>query len=815
MYLLSVIYKFKVSAEKQKQTLIESEKRHRDLFELATDGIFVTDPETEKIIDANCRAEELAGRSLSELQNMSLTEILTPKDYLGTKKMFTGQIAGNEPKVYEACLVNKEGQHIPVEINTDLVGLTYGKKHHLGIFRDITDRKRAEKEIFLHKFGIDNASYIIVWVNIDGHFIYMNKEALKVSGYSDDNFQNYSIWNLVQSISEDKWLSMWNIAKSKGSVRSEESIKGSQTGNLMYLEQTYNFIQLDNTEILMGFWQDITERKIAESALIESEERYKTLVEQAPIPIALIENGKYQYLNSEALKILGYNEPHDIIGHDLFEIVHPDSKQIVSEHLENLKKGIGNALTEIKLFKANGQVAYIMSSSIPVTLAGGPSALIVSHDITEYKKAQDALNDNELMIKQQNEEYITVNEELLKSNQRIQQINIELIKAKDKAEESDRLKSAFLANMSHEIRTPMNGILGFSELLLKPGLSPEKTLRYTQIINFNSHQLLNIINDIIDISKIESGQVNIRVSPTNINHIIRDIKSAFEIQANTGDIAITVSLGLSDTDSEINTDEDRIRQILTNLINNAIKFTAKGSVHFGYKLKGKELEFFVSDTGIGISKENHQLIFERFRQVEPHDTNKVSGTGLGLSISKAFVELLGGKIWVKSNIGYGASFYFTIPYLPIRSEATGTQDYTDDIKSYNWSQKTILVAEDDDYNFDLVDEILSVTYVQLIRASNGADAIELCNLHPEINLVLMDLKLPLVDGFVATRMIKHNHPNIPVLAQTSYTFDEDKTKAMNAGCDEYISKPLNKKELLKKIEALLKRSVSISYNNEQ
>lgn len=361
----------------------------------------------------------------------------------------------------------------------------------------------------------------------------------------------------------------------------------------------------------------------------------------------------------------------------------------------------------------------------------------------------------------------------------------------------------------------MNGILGFSELLLKPGLSPEKTLRYTQIINFNSHQLLNIINDIIDISKIESGQVNIRVSPTNINHIIRDIKSAFEIQANTGDIAITVSLGLSDTDSEINTDEDRIRQILTNLINNAIKFTAKGSVHFGYKLKGKELEFFVSDTGIGISKENHQLIFERFRQVEPHDTNKVSGTGLGLSISKAFVELLGGKIWVKSNIGYGASFYFTIPYLPIRSEATGTQDYTDDIKSYNWSQKTILVAEDDDYNFDLVDEILSVTYVQLIRASNGADAIELCNLHPEINLVLMDLKLPLVDGFVATRMIKHNHPNIPVLAQTSYTFDEDKTKAMNAGCDEYISKPLNKKELLKKIEALLKRSVSISYNNEQ
>jgi PAS domain S-box-containing protein len=551
-------------------------------------------------------------------------------------------------------------------------------------------------------------------------------------------------------------------------------------------------------------------------ALGESELKYSTLLECSNDSIIVInqDSGMIMEANGKAQVLLG-RSPDELIKMYFKEIYPREEHEFISKNFQGALLG-NHPWGEFHVVCKDGR-------KVPVEINSGGIVLLedqklhywVLHDITErklaesaangFKKAQEALNENELMIKQQNEEYIAVNEELLLSNQRVQQINMELIIAKDKAEESDRLKSAFLANMSHEIKTPMNGIISFSDLLLNQDLSDEKKTQYIQLIHQSGCQLFHIISDIVDFSKAEAGQVEVNFSTTNINRIMLDTETLFTIQALEKKITLSASTALPDADSQIITDETRLRQILHNLMSNAIKFTDMGSVNFGYVQRNTYLEFYVRDTGIGIAEEHHQHIFERFRQVASPASDK-SGTGLGLSISKVLVELLGGKLWVKSEPGRGATFYFTIPFRPVGAKQNRNKN-SDIRKKYNWSQKTILVVEDDDTNFLCIDEILSVTYTNVIRASNGADAIKICTTRPDINLVLMDLKLPVVDGFMATRKIKQVRPQLPVIAQTAYSSSEDKAKALNAGCDDYITKPLNKNDLLRKIETQFNSSV--------
>lgn len=666
---------------------------------------------------------------------------------------------------------------------------------------------KSQKELFLHKYGMDNASHLIIWIEGKGNIRYMNQTAIRITGLSSTTYQTRFIWEINQNLTKEVWPHIWKTVKSKGSEVFEEIIVNPNSKEQVVCESIYSFIQIGRNELIMGHYQDITERKMSEKALIESEERYRTLVDQSPNPVIVASlNGKLTYFNLAAQKAFKVYNQELLLGTNIMDIIHPEYHTMVKSRMERVAIGIGNEPAEIKLQLAEGKIAYVMSSSIPITLSEEPAILIVCQDITDYKKVMEALNENEQMLKQQNEEYIAVNEELLKSNQQIQKINLELIKAKDKAEESDRLKSAFLANLSHEIRTPMNGILGFSELLLKPDLAYEKIKKYTQLISHNSYQLLSIINDIVEISKIESGQVNIQMLPTNINKIITDVKLILENQILEKGLKLVTVIPLSDEQAEITGDEQRIRQILLNLLYNALKFTQKGSIELGYKIISDRIEFFVKDTGIGISREHHKVIFERFRQVEPADSNKVSGTGLGLSISKAFTELMGGDIWIESQLGKGSTFYFTIPFIQSGQYADEPAKNGGE-KKFNWSQKTLLIAEDNDSDFALLEEILSVTYVQILRANNGADAIEIFKNHPEINLVLIDLSLPLVDGFVATRVIRQFNPNIPIVALTGLTHNADKIKAINAGCNDYISKPLDTNDLLQKLTTLLKKRV--------
>ncbi|MFZ4741416.1 MAG: PAS domain-containing hybrid sensor histidine kinase/response regulator [Bacteroidales bacterium] len=380
----------------------------------------------------------------------------------------------------------------------------------------------------------------------------------------------------------------------------------------------------------------------------------------------------------------------------------------------------------------------------------------------------------------------------------------ELFIAKEKAEESDRLKTQFLLNMSHEIKTPMNAINGFSEMLNEPDLSDEKRKSLTSIIINSSNQLQSIVENILTISALETKVERINIQAVNINSIIADLSVIFRTKAFNNNISLYSKHALTDKQSEIYTDRTKIIQILTNLITNALKFTHEGYIEFGYNLKTDtvpaELEFYVKDTGIGIKPELHEKIFDRFTQVEIGLTRRYDGNGLGLSISKGFVELLGGKIDLQSELEKGSTFYFTIPYKPVNDiEKTNLS------KKQNNSITTVLVAEDEEINFLFIELLLKRMDCKIIHAKDGQEAVDICKANSEIDVILMDIKMPIMDGHEAAKQIKIFRPDLIIIAQSAYTIEQYLEQYGDNPFDDYISKPIKKDELKQKIMKFIKK----------
>jgi PAS domain S-box-containing protein len=376
--------------------------------------------------------------------------------------------------------------------------------------------------------------------------------------------------------------------------------------------------------------------------------------------------------------------------------------------------------------------------------------------------------------------------------------------AKAQAVDSDRLKSAFLANMSHEIRTPMNGILGFAELLKTPGLSGEEQQQYIKIIEKSGARMLNIINDIVDISKIEAGLMKVDIRDSNINEQIEYIFTFFKPEVEAKGMKISFRNSLPAKEAIIKTDREKLYAILTNLVKNAIKYTNKGSIEFGYILvdsvNSPSVQFYVKDTGIGIPPDRQGPIFERFIQADITDKMARQGAGLGLSITKAYVEMLGGKIWVESRLGMGSTFFFTLPYHADPIIAPVNQQLTPEGTSKNVRKLKILIAEDDETSEMLMDIIVKTFGKQIIKARSGVEAVEACRNNPDLDLILMDIRMPEMDGYKATLQIREFNKEVVIIAQTAYGLTGDKEKAIESGCNDYISKPVSKDELFALIE---------------
>jgi signal transduction histidine kinase/CheY-like chemotaxis protein len=377
--------------------------------------------------------------------------------------------------------------------------------------------------------------------------------------------------------------------------------------------------------------------------------------------------------------------------------------------------------------------------------------------------------------------------------------NEELQSAKRKVEESNRLKTVFLQNISHEIRTPMNGILGFLKLLKNQGLDSENKKQYVDIINQSAQRLLETISNIVEISKIESNQVVVHSKPVNVREVMDFNLNFFKQQADKKGIHIRISTQIDEKNSFIKTDPALLNDILSNLINNAIKFTPAGEIEIGNYRKNGVLVFFVKDTGIGIPADRLDIIFDRFVQAEQKPHRAFEGSGLGLSIVKAYIQQLGGEIWVESTPGRGSTFSFSIPYLPANRTETKPKE-SGGSELLPRKPLIILVAEDDEISFLLLEKILKQPNITLLHAPDGQSAVRLFSEAPHISLILMDLKMPGMDGLEAARLIRKKDPQIPIIAQTAFEFSEDKERALEAGCNAVITKPINPGKLIRLIK---------------
>jgi len=373
----------------------------------------------------------------------------------------------------------------------------------------------------------------------------------------------------------------------------------------------------------------------------------------------------------------------------------------------------------------------------------------------------------------------------------------ELIDAKENAEESDKLKTAFLATMSHELRTPLNAIIGFSDLI-NDSKSIKKIHNYSKIIFKSGEHLISIIEDVFDISAIESGKITIRKEEFNLIQTLNEINDIINYEKRNQE-KDNIEVNYINPDNldnfPINTDRNRFKQILINLLKNSLKFTDEGSIEFSYSVKDTNILFYVRDTGIGIPEDKKEIIFDRFRQVDDSHTRSVGGTGLGLSICKKLVELLGGELWVESIEKKGSTFSFTLPYNGKKSHIK-KKKIIEKLIIPDLSDKTILIVEDVETNFQFIEVSLQRTGANILWAENAKQSIEICDKNKNVDLVLMDINLPGMNGLEATEIIKKNRKNLPIIAQTAYALKGDREKILRAGCNNYISKPIKRNELI-------------------
>lgn len=442
---------------------------------------------------------------------------------------------------------------------------------------------------------------------------------------------------------------------------------------------------------------------------------------------------------------------------------------------------------------------------------------ILSANIKNRKEAERQISRNLEEIQEKNSklEYanILVNEmnlKLEKTNKKLIESNEALHVEKQKSEEADRLKTAFISNMSHEIRTPLNAIVGFSGLLIDAQSTPEEKSKYVNLINSNSEQLLRLINDILDLSKTEAGDISINEELFSVQEVLIELANVFQHSNKKGDVEIKISEFSLKNMLILKSDPVRFKQILNNLLYNALKFTDKGFIEFGFLLDNpKFVTFYVKDTGIGIPAIYHDKIFERFWKINDHNGKVYTGTGLGLAISKKLCEKLGGQIWFNSEYGSGTSFYFTHPRFFtnekfISSNMGKNRKFGSPI-ALNGRGKKIIVVEDDHDNQNLLNQILIKSEFEVISFYNGQEVLDFfySNYNKKIDLILMDIKMPIIDGIKAASIIKESFPDVPIIAQTAYALSDDILHIKNSDFDDYISKPISNYVLLQKINKFL------------
>jgi PAS domain S-box-containing protein len=633
----------------------------------------------------------------------------------------------------------------------------------LGIILDITEQKRNEEllkasETKYHAI-FDNVQDVFYQTDLAGTVLEVSPSIENILGFSRDEIIGKPIAKLSFDF-KSKDMFFYKL-KENGELRDYELRLKTKTGEFKYtsINARLIFDADGKPNHIDGAIRDITQRKLDQVKLQASKEFLKNIINAVASPVFVKDdNHKYVLANNALCSLLKIPIEKIIGSTDSEYFPEEQLKVFIEKDNEVLKTGKEN-INEEYFTDGTGKVRTMVSQKTLYTDTAGNKFLVgVINDITQRKQTE-----------------------------------LELIEAKEKAEESDRLKSAFLTNMSHEIRTPMNGILGFAELLKEPNLSTDEQNSFIEIIGKSGQRMLNTINSIIDISKIESGLVKVNIQEANINEKMEFTYKFFKPEVESKGIQFLMKTGLAEKESIINTDNEMVYGILTNLVKNAIKFTHKGSIELGYEKKGKFLEFHVKDTGIGIPKDRLDAIFDRFIKADIEEKQAFQGSGLGLTISKSYVEMLGGKMWIESEEGLGSIFYFTIPYNAIEEENTEVLNAVPaDDNEVKIKNLKILIAEDEEISGMLLEMMVNTFAKKIIKAITGLEAVDACRLNPDIDLILMDIQMPQMNGYEATRQIREFNKEVVIIAQTAYGLSGDREKAIEAGCNDYITKPINK-----------------------
>ncbi len=644
-----------------------------------------------------------------------------------------------------------------------------------GFIHDITKDKNNELSLTKQTIIFNQAQKIGKigsWeLNLETNINFVSDEILKIYGFNyDSNFLPFEKFNnaIIDKDKQKKFSIFKDFINGKKNYNIKFRIKRENDNKIVYIHSIAKLEYDKNKKPVkvIGIVQDITED-------VKKEEKlniFQKGVSNAPSCFIITDyNEKIEYVNPQFTKLTGYRSD-EVLGKD-FSILHSGthSKDFYKKLWDTIKSGnIWHG--EFCNKKKNGDIYYESASISSIKNENNEIThyIAIKKDITNEKKVRK-----------------------------------ELIAAKEKAEEADRLKSAFLENMSHEIRTPLNAILGFSQLINDDDINHEDRERFTKIIETNGTHLLSLIDYVIDMSMIESNQLKIFKKDCDIQSLLKDLYKKHQAEINKKDIDFILNIPENYEKVNIITDESRLSQIISNLIDNAIKFTKKGNIEFGYKIETNDkITFYVKDTGIGIEKDNQKIIFETFRQINNSFSRNFGGMGLGLSISKALVELLEGEILVESKLGKGSKFYFTLPCSVNAIEKNNKEiaDKNQVSKIGNkFKNKHILIAEDFEVNYMLIKEILNKFQAESLWAKNGKYAIDICKKNKNIDVVLMDIKMPVTDGIEATKQIRKFRKDLPIIAQTAYVQTEDINKILNAGCNDYITKPINALELISTI----------------
>ncbi len=767
------------TTEREQQRILElSEQNFREILNSTSEGIFIHNAYNGKIVDINDTAIKMYGfESKSEFLNYTIEEFsANSESYTLDDALNYIQLANSGQNVSFEWLAKKHnGDLFWTEVTLRKTEIS-GNDRVIAVVRDITERKQSEeyfeksqeKLVSIFESMIEGINYNEVVLENDEIVDFNILEANMAFETITQLNRKLTIGRLASEVFSDHLKPLFR-----------EQLIALKTDKLSGFD-FYDIIQRKHIHIASSkpkdgkfviTYDDITERIKTQNEIRDSEIMLNKAQKISKMGswTWYVQEGKVKW-SDEMYEIFGLNKNDDKV--DLFEVIqsriHPDDVETVNKSNESVMIDKKPIPVEYRLVLPDGKIKYVWGEAGELILGLDDNVEQLSgivQDITEIKKAQQ-----------------------------------QLLKAKERAEESDRLKTAFLQNMSHEIRTPLNGMIGFTRLLNDDSITIEEAKEYAQFIESSGNRLLELINNIIDLSKIESGNILMNENTISISKLINEVY--FQQSHIANDKHILLNRILPDSEYIINADSLKIHQVLSNLVSNAIKFTQIGSVEFGYNVIENEVIFFVKDTGIGISSEYHDKIFDRFYQVDSSLSRGFEGSGLGLSICKGLVDLLNGKIWLESELDYGSTFYFSIPYHETKAKSkTNTFVPSNNLK--HKTNKKILIAEDDNISFKYLKRILDNEDITLYNVTNGLEAVNFCKKNFNIDLILMDLKMPIMNGLEATKIIKEFNPNIKIIAQTAYAFSTDMKDAKNAGCDEYLTKPIDKNTLLNCINKFL------------